>query len=231
MLYAAGSVQDIAVDGERLCGLTWLDGLLWYSDSVLDQIVAIDAATGRVVRRISCPGVRTDLTSIGRHLIQVVTANRLLRKIDVDSGLIAEEAHNPRSGEELCGLEVCSKGIWLGYRGTATLDLRNLHDFKLIDTIAVEDDVAGVTVIDRFVAFASFSNSLIHLLDPTSRQVVASVSVPGKPTGLTFDGRRIWYCDYSTVQLRAIELPGLSLQQPLGNGILLGEFGQSYRRH
>ncbi len=88
-----------------------------------------------------------------------------------------------------------------------------------------------MTVFDRFVAFASFSKALIHLLDPKSKQVVASVSVPGKPTGLTFDGRRIWYCDYSTVQLRAIELPGLALQQTSDHGIVFSGSGHSYRRH
>lgn len=231
MLYAAGTVRDIPIDGEKLCGLTFADGLLWFSDAALQQIAAVDIEKRRIVRRIACRDVRTGLTVLGRQLIQVVTADRLLRRIDIDSGATVGETANPRPDWELCGIEACSRGIWLGYRDTPTLDLRRPHDFKLIDSIAVDGDVAGVTVVDRFVAFASYTRSLIRLVDPAIKQVVASIGVPGNPTGLAFDGSRIWYCDYTTVQLRAIELPGLSLQQTRDQGILVAESVRSYTRH
>src|SRR5262249_34471744 len=150
---------------------------------------------------------------IGRRLIQVVTPERRLREIDVDSGVTVGEASNPRPDGELCGIENSAAGLWLGYRDKPRLDLRRTQNLELIDTIRVDDDVAGVTVVNQFIAFASHPSAIIHLVDPTAKAVVASVSVPGNPTGLTFDGHRIWYCDYTTVQLRAIELPGLCLEK------------------
>jgi hypothetical protein len=231
MLYAAGTVQDIPVEGERLCGLTFVDGLLWFSDASLEQILAVRIDNGQIERRIVCPGVRTGLSHFGRHLIQVVTAARVLREIDIDSGAILRELPNPRPDRELCGIETCRKGIWLGYRDVQRLDLRRYHDLKLVDTIAVDDDVAGVTVVDRFIAFASYPKALIHLVDPQAKLVVASIGVPGNPTGLTFDGRRIWYCDYNTSQIRAIELPGLSLQNPIANAIDIHASERIYRLH
>jgi hypothetical protein len=48
------------------------------------------------------------------------------------------------------------------------------------------------------------------MLDLEARRDAASYSVAGNPTGITWDGRRIWYCDYTTLQLRAIEVPGIT---------------------
>ena len=45
----ASSVREIVVPGQRLCGLTWMDGLLWFSDAGLEQILAIDPESGRTL--------------------------------------------------------------------------------------------------------------------------------------------------------------------------------------
>jgi hypothetical protein len=46
----------LAVEGEQLCGLAWLDGLLWYSDAGLEAIMAVDPVTAAVVTRLAHPG-------------------------------------------------------------------------------------------------------------------------------------------------------------------------------
>ena len=45
MLYAAGSVRDLSVDADELCGLAWCDRLLWFCDAVREQAVAVDLFT------------------------------------------------------------------------------------------------------------------------------------------------------------------------------------------
>jgi hypothetical protein len=69
--------------------------------------------------------------------------------------------------------------------------------------------VAGVTVSDNYIAYADYWAGVINLVDSARQQEVATISVNGNPTGLTWDGNWIWYCDYTTLQLRAIEVPGI----------------------
>jgi hypothetical protein len=44
-------------------------------------------------------------------------------------------------------------------------------------------------------------------VNPAHREEVAALSLNGNPTGITWDDRWIWYCDCTTLQIRAIEVP------------------------
>jgi streptogramin lyase len=209
MLFAAGTVRDISVRAFKLCGLTWWGQFLWFSEAVTNQIMALDPYTGEVTQRISCPGVRTDLTTVGGNLLQVVGPERSLRTIDPETGKTVGELPNPRPGHVLCGLEATHGGVWMGYEDLKVLDLRSSEDFRLIDSFPIGRPVAGVTVSDRYVAYADYQGAVISLVDPLRRREIAAISVNGNPTGITWDGSRIWYCDYTTLQLRAIEVPGI----------------------
>ena len=128
--------------------------------------------------------------------------------IDPDTGRVIEERDNPRPAGVLCGLEAAGDAIWMGYKNPAVLDLRRRSDLALIESIPVDAEVAGVTAVGPFVAFADFSRAIVTLIDPATKGVARRVGVPGHPTGLSWDGRRAWYCDYTGVQLRAVDLPG-----------------------
>ncbi|MEV4005787.1 hypothetical protein [Actinomadura sp. NPDC049753] len=211
MPYAAGSVRDIPVRGGlKLCGLTWTGQYLWYSEAVQNQIAAMDPRTGEVVRRIPCPGVRTDLTTIGGSLVQVVGERRTLRVIDPESGDVVGELPNPRPGRHLCGLEATGQGVWTGYEDLQVVDLRSAEDLRLIASFPVRRPVAGVTVSDDYLAYADYRGCSINLVDLKQGREVASITVNGSPTGIAWDGQLIWYCDHATLQLRAIEVPGIT---------------------
>jgi hypothetical protein len=210
MPMSLGTVRDIPVRALKLCGLTWSGEFLWFSEAVSNQIMALDPVTGSVERRIPCPGVRTDLTTLAGNLVQVVCDARDLRVIDPVSGDTVLEMPNPRPGHVLCGLEATRDGIWLGYEDLRVLDLRSAQNGELLDTIPIPRAVAGLTVSDRFLVYAEHQAGTINLIDVALRRQVASYDVAGNPTGITWDGRRIWYCDYTTLQLRAIEVPGIS---------------------
>ncbi|WP_433872558.1 hypothetical protein [Saccharopolyspora sp. CA-218241] len=209
MPYAVGSVRDIPVRALKLCGLTWSGEFLWFSESVLKQIMAVDPHTGAIEHRLDCADVRTDLTTLGGNLVQVAGERRDLRVIHPQTGAVLGEHPNPRPGNTLCGLEATRDGLWLGYEDLRVIDLRSPVDFTLIDTFRVERGVAGVTVSDGYLVYADYRSGLINLVDIDSGREVAAYWVHGNPTGLTWDGRRIWYCDYATFQLRAIEVPGI----------------------
>ena len=210
MPMSLGTVRDIPVRALKLCGLTWSGEFLWFSEAVSNRIMALDPITGSVERRIACPGVRTDLTTLSGNLVQVVGDARDLRVIDPASGETVLEMANPRPGHVLCGLEATRDGVWLGYEDLRVLDLRSTENGELLDTIPIPRPVAGLTVSDRFLVYSDYRGGTINLIDVGLRRQVASYDVAGNPTGITWDGRRIWYCDYTTLQLRAIEVPGIS---------------------
>lgn len=210
MPYAAGTVRDIPVRALKLCGLTWNGEYLWYSEAVQNQIAALDPGSGEIAHRIPCPGVRTDLTTLGGNLVQVAGDDRALRVVSPESGEIVCEFANPRPGSVLCGLEATRHGVWLGYEDLKVIDLRDADDLKLITSAHVRYSVAGVTMSDDYLAYSDYRAGTINLVELGSLREVASVSVHGSPTGITWDGRRLWYCDYATLQVRAIEVPGIA---------------------
>ncbi|HEV2887074.1 MAG TPA: hypothetical protein VGX49_09215 [Jatrophihabitans sp.] len=197
----------LPVEGEHLCGLAWLDGLLWYSDAGLESIIAVDPVTGAVVTRLACPGVRTGLTAAdgGRRLIQVVDGDKRLRVLEPYTGRLLEEYPNPRPGAELCGVHDTPGGMWMGYQDPPVIDLRRHDDYEAILSIPVDEDVADVTVAGGSVIFANHPEARLNVLDPETGRIVRRIPVTGNPTGLTWDGDRLWYCDYSAGHLRAVE--------------------------
>ena len=201
-------VKAIPVQGRHLCGLAWLDGLLWYSDGTLDQIMAVDPETGEVAERLTCRGVRTGLTAAdeGRRLVQVVGGDKRLRALDRRSGEVVEEYPNPRPGAELCGLHDTPDGLWMGYQRPPVIDLRRRADQEPLVSLTVRDDVADLTVMHDLVVFASHRGRRLNVVDPRAERIVEVVPVAGSPTGLTWDGTRLWYCDYGTSHLRAVEM-------------------------
>ncbi|BCB88550.1 NHL repeat-containing protein [Phytohabitans suffuscus] len=210
MRFAAGSARDIPVRALKLCGLTWTGQFLWFSEAVSNQIMALDPYTGTVEHRVPCAGVRTDLTTVDGNLVQVVGEERALRVIDPEDGQVMAEVPNPRPGNLLCGLEATAQGIWMGYEDLRVVDLRDKRTFALLETYRVRHPIAGLTVSDSYVVYADHRAGTVNILDLEARRDVASYSVAGNPTGVTWDGSRIWYCDFTTLQLRAIEVPGIT---------------------
>lgn len=198
---------DYEVPGEHLCGLTCLNGFVWFSDARLEQILALDPNTGKIIRRLSCPGVRTGLTNVDGRLWQVAGASRALCVINPINGRCEGQMPNPREQGELCGIETCGDSIWLGYRDPHLLDLRDRTSFALLQSIALEFPVAGVTAAPPYVAYAVFEKSKIYVLYPQTERPASILDVPGQPTGLGFDGSLFWYCDYRGHRVRALESP------------------------
>ncbi|WP_026421241.1 hypothetical protein [Actinokineospora inagensis] len=208
MTILAGIVRDLPLQALELCGVTWSGEFLWYSESFTGRIAAIDSLTGDQAGEIACADIRADLTTLDGSLLQVVGAGRDLRMLDPDDGHVVAEFANPRPGHTLTGLEAGRDGLWLGYQDLKVLDLRDPSDFHLIDCVPVRRPPSGVTVSDGFVVYSDHRGSMITLVNPDDHREQVSVRVWGNPTGLTWDGSLIWYCDHATLQLRAVELPG-----------------------
>ncbi|GAA2704340.1 YncE family protein [Micromonospora olivasterospora] len=209
MTLRADQVRDIPLRARRLCGLAWSGQFLWFSEADQNRIMAVDPFSGTVARRLDCPDVRTDLATRDGALLQVVGVERAVRTIDPDTGEVLGELPNPRPGHKLCGLEVSRHGRWLGYEDLRLIDLRD-DDGLLLDSVPVSGAVAGVTVTDKHLVYADYPAGALTVVDLARRREIASYRVAGNPTGLTWDGGRVWYCDYTGCRLRAVTLPELT---------------------
>ncbi|HEV3001240.1 MAG TPA: hypothetical protein VGW75_10925 [Solirubrobacteraceae bacterium] len=200
--------RALPVRGRHLCGLTWLDGLLWYSDGTLDRIFGVDPGTGAVEAELVCRGVRTGLTAAdgGRCLLQVVGGDKRLRALDPRTGEVIAERPNPRPGGELCGVHETAEGLWTGYNRPQVIELRRRADGETLVSVPVDEDVADLTVMGDRVVFANHVDGRLNVLDPPAGRIVEAVPVSGNPTGLAWDGQRLWYCDYPTSHLRAVDM-------------------------
>jgi hypothetical protein len=54
--------------------------------------------------------------------------------------------------------------------------------------------------------FANHRDGRLNVVHPGLARIVTVVPVAGHPTGLTWDGARLWYCDYGAGRLRAVEV-------------------------
>ncbi|WBB75809.1 hypothetical protein O7602_09995 [Micromonospora sp. WMMD1128] len=208
MSVSVESTRDIAVPARHLCGLVWSGELLWFSEAEQGRILAVDSATGAVARQFACPEVRTDLTVHDGRLVQVVGADRALRAVDPETGAVVAETPGPRPGHTLCGLEASRHGTWFGYEDLRVID-RRADDGRLLDSIPVTGAVAGITTTDRHLVYADHAAGTLTVVDPERRREIATYRAPGHPTGVAWDGSRIWFCDYTTSHLRAVTLPAL----------------------
>ena len=207
MLYAAGSVQDIQVDADHLCGLTWFGQLLWFADSGREQVVGVDPFTGKAVQTHAAAGLTCGLAVLGSNLMYAAGPGSGLVLLDPVTGVQAGEVRNPRPGEPIRAMEATREGVWTGYRDY--LDLRAVADWSLVTSISLLGPVSGVTMTDNYLLYADPKRECIALIDPDLEQEVLPINVHGRPTGLAWDGNRVWYCDQSYSRLRAIDVPGI----------------------
>lgn len=214
MLYAAGSYQDLSIDAAAPCGVTWNGSLLWFADSGREQVTGVDPYSGEQLAVVPCPQLRKGLATSGGNLVYVAGDDHQLCTLEPSSGRVVDRRANPRPGREICGLEGGRPGLWTAHR--EVLDWRAPPGYRLVDSIGVTNRVTGVTVTDRYVIYCTHPSramrvplGTIIVVDPNAREEVLSINVHGTPTGLAWDGSRLWYCDYSTSRLRAIDVPGI----------------------
>jgi hypothetical protein len=132
----------------------------------------------------------------------------MLRAVDPNTGDVDYELDNPRPGHKLCGLEAAREGLWLGYEDLLRVDLRD-YDGTLLRTFAVSRPIAGLTVTDHYLLYADHAGASITVVDLDTGRELVTYSVVGNPTGLTWDGELVWYCDHRDLRLCAVALPGL----------------------
>lgn len=193
--------------GGYMCGLTWDGGRLWHSDQEAEMIYAIDPRDGTVTRQYPCPDVRADLAFDGERLLQVGGRPKRLVQVDPGTGeVVGSKPVLPASGR-LTGTELGPEGIWLLLRGPTVVQLRDYASMEVIRELPAQgESPSGLTYAAGVVVYGDFDDGVLRAMDASTGEHLAQMAVPGRPTGITWDGERLWYCDFPARSFRAVEL-------------------------
>ncbi len=198
--------MSIPAPGSYLCGLTWDGRWLWHSDQDAACIYAVDPSVGRIVQTYSCEEVRADLAFDGTMLCQVGGRPKRLVLIDPRSGAIAGHKEILPASGRVTGVEFGPEGLWMCLREPMVVQLRLYSSMRVQREFPVPgSSPSGLTYADGLVVYGEFDAGMLHSIDPATGAHIASAEVEGRPTGLTWDGDRLWYCDFPNRVIRSID--------------------------
>lgn len=190
-----------------MCGLTWDGTDLWHSDQDAAKIFAIDPATGAVKRTFACDKVRADLSYDGVHLCQVGGRPKRIVLIDPVTGEVTGDKKVLPASGRLTGIELGPEGMYMCLRGPTVVQVRDYDTMTVLREFpAAGSSPSGLTYADGVVVYGDFDDGVLRAMDPKTGEQLGVTSVPGRPTGLTWDGRRLWYCDFPGRVFRSLEL-------------------------
>jgi hypothetical protein len=203
-------VRALPAPGQYLCGLTFDRGRLWHSDQDAGRIWALDPGTGEVTTTFGSDRVRADLTTVDGLLAQVGGRPKRLVLFDPGTGEeVGERAVHPPSGR-LCGVETAPEGIWAGLVNPSVVQLRDPVGLQVLREFTVPGVPSGLTVAAGLVVYSDFGAGVIRALHPETGGLVGEVAVEGHPTGTTWDGEHVWYCDFAGRRLAALRLADIT---------------------
>ena len=180
------------VPGEKLCGLAWDGHHLWHSDAGEERIYCFDPQDGNILRSFGCPNVRTCLAWDGTSLWQVAGQPKRLKCLDPADGYVRRELE--LGSEAACGVEIDGGAFWLTHE-EGRIELRSLDDGQVLREFDALPRIAGITLADGVLWYAVDHLSLLVAVDPETGEERVRHEVDGIPTGLTWDGTRLWYAD------------------------------------
>ena len=199
-------VRAVPGPGRYMCGLTWTGGYLWHSDQEAGKIYAIDPADGTVAATLDCPQARADLTCHDGLLCQVGGRPKRLLVIDPATGQLAGQKEVPPPSGRLCGIEMGPEGMWMCLRDPSVVQLRDYATMSVLREYPVPGEPSGLTYADGVVVYSEFQAGLMHAFDTRSQTMLGTTAVRGHPTGTTWDGTLLWYCDFRAREFAAVEL-------------------------
>ncbi|HEV2887542.1 MAG TPA: hypothetical protein VGX49_11565 [Jatrophihabitans sp.] len=204
---AFAGARRLPAPGRYLCGLTWDGSWLWHSDQEAAKIYRIDPTNGSVTRTFDCDEVRADLAFDGSMLCQVGGRPKLLLLVDPETGNVTGRRKILPANGRVTGVEFGPEGLWLVLREPNVVQLRDYPSMTIRREYPVPGSgPSGLTYADGIVLFGEFNTAMLHAIEARTGAHIASTEVQGHPTGLTWDGERVWYCDFGARALRAIDL-------------------------
>ena len=191
---------------ERIHGVTHDGHRVWAATGA--RIVAIDPASGEVVRSIDRPsdaGTAFD----GRHLYQI--AESRIDKIDPATGKVLASIPSPGNGYD-SGLTWAEGSLWVGQYRDRKIHQVNPETGAVVRTIESNRFVTGVTWVDGELWHGTWEaeESDIRRIDPQTGAVLERLEMPrgAGVSGLESDGAGLFYAGGgASGKVRAVRRP------------------------
>lgn len=200
------AVDMFPAPGKHLCGMAFDGEMLWHSDGETHLLYQIDPKTHQIIRTISCPDVSTGLAFDGKHLWQVVGKHKHLICIDIPTGNIIRKLELLPDNNDICGIDIKGRILWLGREHIGLLEMRDITDGTLIQRFPAPDRIAGVTIVENHVWYTEAIRAELICVDARDGSSQGRYEIDGMPTGLTWDGKWFWYCDYASKTIKAVSI-------------------------
>jgi sugar lactone lactonase YvrE len=157
------------------------------------------------VRTLACPEVRTCTDFANGLLWQIAGRPKTLRALDPASGDVVRDV--PVRSETICGLQLEDEHFWTTEEEGRLLRCR-LADGSVEEEYEALPRIAGVVRALGSLWYTVDKAGLIVRVDPVGGAEVARHEVAGTPTGIGWDGERLWYADNAARQLVALRPEG-----------------------
>ncbi len=195
--------------GKTPTGLAFDGGRIWLADHGADQLIAIDAKTGKELKRLKSPGYRpAGLAYDGEQLWCVDVLEAKLYRIQPDTGLVSRVIPSPVKVPR--GLAFDGHALWLSDDATRSLHRVEPEDGTTLAELPFPgESVDGLAYDGRYLWVSDRLSDKLHVLDPERGEVLHSLPSPGPhPTGLAFDGQRVLVVDYQQDSIAVVSREG-----------------------
>jgi streptogramin lyase len=224
LLGALALAPSLKVDvGESTYGLASSGGSIWAGGLAVGDVVQIDPASGKIVRRINVGSRVFNLASAPGAVWAVANLSSTATRIDTRSGKVTATV---RVGTGPYDVEWGFGSAWVSNAESGTVS--RITGQRVVKTIKVGTEPNGLAAIGRFVWITDHTAGKLLRLDPRSNRITGSVALPGADwvTGL---GASLYVSQeaniVSRVDARTLKVTGVvkTKRNPLGSATVGGK--------
>ncbi len=201
-------VKDLPAPGKNCTGLAFEKsggGRIWVADHALDQLLAVDPASGKVQRRFKSPGYRPgDLAFDGQQLWNVDVTEAKIYRIRPQDGLVTRTIPSPVEWPRALAFD--GEALWVSDDKTRSIHRVDPLDGTTIREVAFPSrSVDGLAFDGRYLWVADRLADKFFAVHPCSGEVVVTLKSPGKhPTGLGYNGKDLLNVDYQSDKIYTV---------------------------
>jgi streptogramin lyase len=224
ILGALALAPSVKVDvGEWTYGLASSGGSVWVGGLAIGDVVQIDPATGKVLRRINVGARVFNLASAPGAVWAVANLSSTATRLDTRTGKVTATV---RVGNGPYDIEWGFGSAWVSNAQSGTVS--RITGKKVVKTIKVGTEPNGLAAIGRFLWVTDHTDGKLMRLDPRTNRITGSVALPGADwvTGL---GTSLYVSQetnvVSRVDARTLKVTGVvkTKRNPLGSAIVAGK--------
>ena len=169
--------------GESTYGLAWSGGSVWAGALGGGEVLRIDPASGKVLRRISVGPRVFNLATAPGAVWGVANLTSMAVRIDTRTGKVTASVH---VGNGPYDIEWGFGSAWVSNAADGTLS--RITGNRVVRTIKVGVEPNGLSAISRFLWVTDHTKGKLLRLDPRANKITGSVSLPGADWVVGFGG-------------------------------------------